>query len=73
MKTGRTIVIPVKTNKGLEKVLEKNALASAGPYSNITGMRNLYWGKDALIVKYGVYIYFMGKDKGQGLPFAYYK
>lgn len=30
---------------------------SAGPYACITGMRNLYWGKNALIIKCGVYIY----------------
>ncbi len=29
----------------------------AGPHPNITGMRNLYWGKDALIVKQGSYAY----------------
>lgn len=28
-----------------------------GPNPNITGMRNLYWGKDALIVKQGRYAY----------------
>jgi len=31
--------------------------AVAGPYPNITGMKNLYWGKDALVIKAGTYIY----------------
>lgn len=30
---------------------------SSGPNANITGMRNLYWGKDAYILKCGSYIY----------------
>lgn len=30
---------------------------SAGPYANLTGMRKLYWGKNALVVKVGAYIY----------------
>jgi len=30
---------------------------NAGPYPNIKGMRNLYWGKDALVVKSGAYAY----------------
>ena len=34
-----------------------DAYPSAGPNANVTGMRNKYWGKDALIVKHGQYIY----------------
>ena len=34
----------------------------AGPYPNITGMKNLYWGKDALCVKCGVYVYKVDKS-----------
>lgn len=33
-----------------------NGCPSAGPYPNITGMRRI-WGKNAIIVKCGVYIY----------------
>ena len=33
---------------------------SAGPYANLTGMRKLYWGKNALVVKVGAYIYHVG-------------
>jgi len=29
----------------------------AGPYPSITGMKNLYWGKDALVIRSGIYIY----------------
>ena len=30
---------------------------SAGPYPNITGMRNLYWGRECTLVKQGAYVY----------------
>lgn len=30
---------------------------SAGPGANVKGMRNLYWGKNAFIIKCGAYIY----------------
>lgn len=30
---------------------------SAGPHANVTGMRKLYWGEDAFILRVGVYIY----------------
>jgi hypothetical protein len=30
---------------------------SAGPYPNITGMKNLYWGKGAYCIRCGVYVY----------------
>lgn len=33
---------------------------SAGPYANLTGMRKFYWGKNALVVKVGAYIYHVG-------------
>ena len=69
---GRTIVVPMKGNTRknfIEKWLEKNCQASAGPYPCISGMRNLYWGKEALIVKAGAYIYLMTtKDEGRELP-----
>lgn len=37
--------------------LELAKFPSAGPNANITGMRNLYWGKHAYIIKCGAYIY----------------
>lgn len=30
---------------------------SAGPRANVTGMRRLYWGEDAFVVRCGAYIY----------------
>ena len=73
LKRGRTVNIPVGRDKlkarVTEKWLEKNCMASTGPYPNITGMRNLYWGKQALIVKHGAYIYLIAKkDDGRELP-----
>lgn len=54
MARGRTITIPAKNiSKGRLKWIEEHSIASAGPHPNITGMRNLYWGKEALIVKVG--------------------
>lgn len=66
---GRTITIRVKDRPNLGKVLDRTCIGSTGPHGNLTGMRNLYWGKQALVVKYGAYLYYMGKDKGQELPF----
>lgn len=50
---GRTIYVKTK----VAKRLHLDAYPSAGPYPNITGMRNLYWGKDAYIIRSGAYIY----------------
>ena len=53
-----TINLSTKSPKARE--LEK--FPSAGPRANITGMRKLYWGKDAYIVKCGQYIYKVDKE-----------
>lgn len=37
--------------------LRLDRFPSAGPNANIVGMKNHYWGKDALVVKCGQYIY----------------
>lgn len=63
MRRGRTI----KVGKEWEKWLIAHCIGSAGPRPNITGMRNLYYGKDALLYKCGQYIYYMGKDTGQSI------
>lgn len=73
LKRGRTVVVPVGKDKAKARVTEKwlkdNCIASTGPRPNITGMRNLYWGKQALIVKHGDYIYLMThKDDGRTIP-----
>ena len=57
---GKTITISKKAYPNMGKILESECIASAGPYANITGMRNLYWGKECLIIRYGSYIYNMG-------------
>ena len=35
---------------------------SAGPHPSIKGMKELYWGKNALVVKSGDYIYKVPED-----------
>lgn len=45
----------IRTTPRNERILEK--YPNAGPHPNITGMRRLYWGKDAFIIKCGVYAY----------------
>lgn len=66
---GRTITIRVKDRPNLGKVLDEKCIGSAGPYGNLTGMRQKYWGEQALVVKYGAYLYYFGEDRGQDLPF----
>ena len=71
-KRGRTITLPMRGNPNAKrwvKWLDENCQASAGPHPNITGMRNRYWGRMALIVKAGAYIYLITKyDDGRTLP-----
>ena len=68
---GRTITIRVKDSPNLGKIIDEKCIGSAGPYANLTGLRKLYWGINALVVKYGAYLYYFGKDRGQDLPFYY--
>lgn len=37
--------------------LHLNHFGSAGPYPCISGMKEKYWGKDALCVRCGAYVY----------------
>ena len=71
-KRGRTVILPMRGNKTAKRWiewLEKNSQASAGPYPNISGMRERYWGRSALIVKAGVNIYLITSfDDGRRLP-----
>lgn len=71
-KKGRTVYFSKRQVPNAAKWvlwLDKNCLASAGPHPNICGMRNLYWGKEALIVKTGSYAYLITcKDDGRKLP-----
>lgn len=51
---------PVKTVKKEEitrKSIDLNVYPSAGPYPNVTGMKRLYWGKDAYCIRVGIYVY----------------
>lgn len=71
-KRGRTIVFRKKADKDSAKWvrwLEEHCLASAGPHPNLTGMRNLYWGREALVVRSGAYLYLItSKDDGRKMP-----
>jgi len=36
---------------------------SAGPNPKITGMRNFFWGKDAMLIKSGQYVYDVSNNR----------
>ena len=65
---GRTLYARVRGRPHVEQWLRDNCISSSGPYSSITGMRNLYWGRMALVVRAGSYCYNMGTDVGQAIP-----
>ena len=65
---GRTLYVRVRGRPHVEKWLRDNCISSSGPYSSITGMRNLYWGRMALVVRAGSCCYNMGTDVGQVIP-----
>ena len=65
---GRTLYVRVRGRPHVEKWLRDNCISSSGPYSNITGMRNLYWGLMDLVVRAGSCCYNMGTDVGQVIP-----
>ena len=44
------------------KVPELKSCPSTGPRGNVTGMRKLYWGKEAYIVRQGNFIYKVSQD-----------
>ena len=71
-KRGRTVYLNKKQTPDAAKWvrwLEENCQASAGPHGNLTGMRNLYWDKRALVVKAGAYLYLIKSiDDGRMLP-----
>ena len=54
--SGRTVYR--RSTEAMHKFLNKECTACAGPYPNITGMRNKYWG-NGLIVKCGRFAYLM--------------
>lgn len=69
LKRGRTVYIRVRSRPRMAERLERDCVGSAGPYPSISGMRKLYWGRDALVIKAGSYAYYMGKDVGQAIPY----
>lgn len=42
--------------------IDLSGCPSAGPNPSIKGMKELYWGKNALVVKSGAYIYKVPED-----------
>lgn len=71
-KKGRTVVLLKKHTPNAAKWvrwLEENCQASAGPHPSLVGMRNLSWGREALIVRSGAYLYLIDRyDDGRRLP-----
>ena len=59
---GRTIYVRVRGRPEVVRDLSRRCIGSAGPYPNIRGMREKYWGMDALVIRAGAYAYYMGKD-----------
>lgn len=57
MNKGKTIRVKVEDFSRYLRDHRLTIEASAGPKANITGMRKLYWGKEATIIKSGQYIY----------------
>ncbi len=56
---------PTKTVKKADierKGINLDVFPSSGPRPNITGMKKLYWGKDAFCLKVGVYVYKVTKE-----------
>ena len=53
----RHATITVTKDHARRRGLNLSSFPSAGPRPNITGMKNLYWGKDARCIKCGLYVY----------------
>ena len=56
----KTIYASAKKLKARE--IDLSGYPSAGPNPSIKGMKELYWGKNALVVKSGAYIYKVPED-----------
>ena len=50
----------VTVRKEFGSLLEK--FPNAGPRCNVTGMKKLYWGENALCVRCGLYVYHVDAD-----------
>ena len=53
MKRYKTIYV----KRRLAGKLGLDRFGSAGPHPNITGMKMLYWGMDAMCIRSGAYVY----------------
>ena len=58
MTRGRTLTLPASRRREIQE----RCIGSAGPRPSILGMRRLYWGRDALVIRIGAYAYYMGRD-----------
>ena len=71
-KKGRTVILNKRHTPNAAKWvmwLEENCIGSAGPRGSIVGMRRLFWGKEALVVKAGAYLYYLKRfDDFKPLP-----
>lgn len=69
---GRTVVFSKKHTPNAAawvRWLEEHCIASAGPHPSLVGMRNQFWGRSALVVRAGAYLYLLKhKDDGKALP-----
>jgi len=54
----RTPVVPVK----FQKSIQSRCRGSAGPNPSISGMKKMYWGKDAHVLKCGSCIYLVDSE-----------
>ena len=64
---GRTLYVSTRGRPEVARRLQRDCIASTGPYPCISGMRKKYWGRDALVIRAGAYAYYMGKDERQGI------
>ena len=56
----KTIYASAKELKARDIIL--SGYPSAGPNPSVKGMKELYWGKNALVIKSGAYIYKVPDD-----------
>lgn len=44
------------------RIEELHRFPSAGPHPCVSGMKKLYWGKDALCVRHGAYVFHVDRE-----------
>ena len=60
----------VRVPKTWEKYLDSLGCPSAGPNGNAEGMKRLWWGLDAYVVKCGAYLYNVGETEYRRLVYG---